>query len=77
MLNFFTKALIKRQLKDVPQGELDKIFEMIEKNPDFFKQIAGSIQAKMKTGMSQEEATKAVMAEGGDDFKKVMGTLGK
>lgn len=77
MLNFFTKALIKRQLKDVPQAELDKIFEMIEKNPDFFKQMAELIQAKMKTGMSQEEAAKAVMAEGGEDMKKVMGGLSK
>jgi phospholipid N-methyltransferase len=77
MLNFFTKALIKRQMKGVPEAELNKIFEMIEKNPDFFKQMAESIQAKMKTGMSQEDAAKAVMAEGGDDFKKVMSTLGK
>lgn len=77
MLNFFTKALIKRQMKGVPESELNKIFELIEKNPDFFKQMAESIQAKMKTGMSQEDAAKAVMAEGGDDFKKVMGSMGK
>lgn len=77
MLNFFTKTLIKRQLKDVPQTELDKIFEMIERNPDFFKQMAESIQAKMKLGMSQEEAAKAVMKEGGDEMKKVMGSMGK
>ncbi len=76
MLNFFTKALIKRQLKDVPQAELDKIFEMIEKNPDFFKKMAESIQVKMKSGMSQEEAAKAVMEEGDEDIKKVM-SLGK
>lgn len=75
MLNFFTKALIKRQLKNVPQAELDKIFEMIEKNPAFFQQMAESIQAKMKTGMSQEEAAKAVMQESGEDMKKVMGGL--
>lgn len=72
MLNFFTKALIKRQLRDVPEAELNKIFEMIEKNPTFFQQMATSIQAKMKTGMSQEEAAKAVMAEGGEDMKRVM-----
>lgn len=77
MLNFFTKALIKRQLKDVPQAELDKIFEMIEKNPDFFKNMANSIQEKMKTGMSQEEAAKAVMQESGDDMKKVFGNVGR
>lgn len=77
MLNFFTKALIKRQLKDVPESELNKIFEMIEKNPAFFQQMATSIQAKMKMGMSQEEAAKAVMAEGGEDMKKVLGSLQK
>lgn len=75
MLNFFTKALIKRQLKDVPQAELDKIFELIEKNPDFFKTMAGSIQEKMKTGLSQEEAARAVMAESGEEIKKVMGGM--
>lgn len=75
MLNFFTKALIKRQMKDVPEAELEKIFVIIEKNPDFFKQMAMSIQDKMKSGMSQEEAAKAVMAEGGEDMKKVMGSF--
>lgn len=77
MLNFFTKALIKRQLKDVPQTELDKIFAMIEQNPAFFQQMAESIQTKMKSGMSQEEAAKVVMQEGGEDMKKVMGGLEK
>jgi hypothetical protein len=31
----------------------------------------------MKTGMSQEEAARAVLEESGDDVKKVMGGLGK
>ena len=73
MLNFFTKALIKRQLKDVPEAELEKIFEMIEKNPDFFKNLALSIQEKMKTGMSQEDAARAVMEESGGELKGLMG----
>ena len=64
-------------MKGVPEGELNKIFEMIEKNPDFFKQMAESIQAKMKLGMSQEEAAKAVIQEGGEDMKRVIGSLGK
>ena len=74
MLNFFTKALIKKQLKGkVPEAEMDKMLEMIEKNPDFFKQLAGSIQEKMKQGMTQEEAAKAVMTEQGEDVKKAFG----
>ena len=74
MFNFFTKALIKKQLKGkVPEAEMDKMLEMIEKNPDFFKQLAGSIQEKMKLGMNQEEAAKAVMAEQGEEVKKAFG----
>ncbi len=72
MLNFFTKALIKRQLKDVPQDQLEKIFDMIEKNPDFFKQMAEKIQEKTKTGMSKEAAAKAVMEEGGEEMRNAM-----
>ncbi len=60
-------------MKDVPQAELDKIFEMIERNPDFFKQMAGSIQEKMKLGMSQQEAAKAVMNENEEDMREVLG----
>lgn len=73
MLNFFTKALIKRQLKHVPEAEIEKIFALIEKNPDFFKNLASLLQEKLKSGMSQEEAMKAVIAEQGDEVKKVLG----
>jgi hypothetical protein len=75
MLNFFTKALIKRQLKDVPADQLEKIFAMIEKNPAFFQEMAEKIQVKMKTGISQEEAAKAVMQEGGDEMERVVGGM--
>ena len=63
MLNFLTKSLIKRQLKDVPPDQLEKIFEIIDKNPDFFMKLAGNVQEKMKSGMSQEEAVKALMED--------------
>lgn len=73
MLNFFTKALIKRQLKGVPEAEVDKIIAMIEKNPDFFKKMAEAIQEKMKTGLSQEQAARAVMESDGEEIKKILG----
>ncbi|MEK7641593.1 MAG: hypothetical protein AAB365_01205 [Patescibacteria group bacterium] len=73
-MNFFTKMLIKKQLKGkVPDAEMDKMIEMIEKNPDYFKQMAESIQEKMKAGMSQEEAAMAIMQQDGDQIKKMMG----
>ncbi len=72
-MNFFTKMLVKKQLKGkIPESEMDSMIEMIEKNPDFFKQMAESIQEKMKMGMSQEEAAMAVMQKDGDKLKQLM-----
>lgn len=73
-MNFFTKMLIKKQLKGkVPDAEMDKLLEMVEKNPDYFKNMANSIQEKMKQGMSQEEAAMAVAKEDGETLKRMMG----
>jgi hypothetical protein len=73
-MNFFTKMLIKKQLKGkVPEAEMDKMLEMIEQNPDFFKQMASTIEQKMKQGMSQEDAARAVMAQDGEQLKRMLG----
>lgn len=73
-MNFFTKMLVKKQLKGkVPEAEMDKMIDMIEQNPDFFKKMAESIQEKMKAGMSQEEAAMAVMQQDGDQLKRMLG----
>ncbi len=65
--------LVKKQLKGkIPESEMDSMIEMIEKNPDFFKQMVESIQEKMKMGMSQEEAAMAVMQKDGDKLKQLM-----
>lgn len=66
--------LIKKQLKGkVPEAEMDKMLEMIEQNPDFFKQMASTIEQKMKQGMSQEDAARAVMAQDGEQLKRMLG----
>ena len=71
MLNFFTRALIKRQLKHLPEAEVDKLLSVIEKNPDYFQTMATEIKKKMDSGMSQEEAAKAVMSADADTVKKM------
>ena len=72
MLNFFTKALIKRQMKGMPEAEIEKIFTIIEKNPDFFKKMAESVQAKMKQGMSQEDAAKKFAEENKAELENIL-----
>jgi hypothetical protein len=71
--NFLLKQMLKRQMKGVPSEEQEKIFTMIEKNPDFFMKIAEETQEKVKGGMSQQDAMMMVMKNHQDELKAVMG----
>ena len=73
MLNFFTKALIKKQMKGMPEAEVDKLLEIFEKNPDFFTKMASAVQEKMKAGKSQEDAAKEFAMENKDTLKGMLG----
>jgi hypothetical protein len=71
--NFLIKQMLKRQMKGVPEAEQERIFTMVEKNPDFFMKIAEQVQEKTKGGMSQQDAMMMVMKNHQDELKAVMG----
>ncbi len=71
--NFLMKQMLKKQMKGVPEAEQQKVFEAIEKNPDFFMNIANEIQAKMKQGKSQMDASMEVMKAHEAKLREVMG----
>jgi hypothetical protein len=71
-MNFFMKAMLKKQMKGVPEADIEKFIAMVEKNPDFFKQVAEEAQVKIKAGMGQQEAVMAVLADKQEELKKVM-----
>jgi len=54
------KKMLATQLKGVPQAEQDKLFEMIDKNPQLFQKIATETQEEMKRGSSQMDAAMKV-----------------
>ncbi|MEI8123997.1 MAG: hypothetical protein WCG60_02395 [bacterium] len=66
------KQMIKSQMKGVPQEQQDKIISAIEKNPNFFEDIAKKIQQKMKEGKDQTSASMEVMRENQDELRKLM-----
>lgn len=70
--NFMLKQMLKSKMKGVPEAEQEKILAMVEKNPDFFKMIGEEVQAKMKTGKTEMEATMEVMRKHQSDFQKLM-----
>ena len=38
--NLLMKKMLQSKMKDVPAEQQEKIFAMIEKNPDFFQKVA-------------------------------------
>lgn len=74
--DFITKQLVKKQLKGVPEEQQQKIMNLIEKDPDFFKAIGEKIQEEMKNGKGQMEATMIVMKEHREKLSKLLGESG-
>ena len=57
MKTFLIKKMLASQMKGVPQAEQDKLFAMIEKNPELFQKIALEVQEETKKGKDQMTAT--------------------
>lgn len=70
--NFLMKKMLASKLQGVPQAEQDKIFAMIEKNPEFFQKIGLEIQEKMKNGRDQMSVTMEVMKKYETELKGLM-----
>ncbi len=69
---FLLKQMIKRQLKGMPEAEIDRIVELVGKNPEIFKKIGDQIQAKVKSGRSQQAATMEVMRANQAELQRVL-----
>lgn len=70
--NFIVKALLKKQLKGLPQDVQDKVMTVIEKNPELFIEIGTEVKKRVDAGMSQEKAVQEVMAARGEEMKGLM-----
>ena len=71
--NFLFKAMLKKQMKDVPPEQQEFFLALIEKNPDFFMKIAKEAQEKIKGGMPQQDAMMVVMKEHEAELKTLLG----
>ena len=70
--NFLMKQSIKSQMKNVPQAQQDMMMAAVEKNPDFFENIAKEIQQKVKEGKSETAASMEVMRKHQDELRRLM-----
>lgn len=72
MKSFLMRKMLASKMKGVPQAEQDKIFNMIEKNPDFFQKIGLEIQEEMKKGVDQMTATQNIVKKYESELKGLM-----
>ena len=70
--DFMLKQMLKQKMKGMPEAEQNRMLNMIEKNPDFFKMISEEVKAKMKGGKTEMEATMEVMRKHQSEFQKLM-----
>lgn len=56
----------------VPEAQIDMVINMMEKDPELFKKIAEEIQAKIKGGMDQQEASMEIMKKYETELKKLV-----
>jgi hypothetical protein len=72
MLNFIMKQAMKSQLKNVPKAEQEKIMGLIDKNPEFFTQMAEKVKKKIDSGLPQMTAMMEVMQENRTELQEMM-----
>lgn len=65
------RKMLASQMKGVPQAEQDKIFDMIQKNPELFQKIGLEIQNEVKKGRDQMAVTMEVVKKYEDELKKL------
>lgn len=70
--NFIMKTAIKSQMKGVPEAQQKMMMDAVEKDPEFFENIAKEIEQKIKEGKSQTAASMEVMRKHQDQLRKLM-----
>ena len=70
--NFVMKQAIKSQMKGVPQAQQDMMMRAVEKDPEFFENIAKEIEQKVKEGKSKTAASMEVMRKHQGELQKLM-----
>ncbi len=70
--DFLLKQVVKRQLKGLPESEVNRIVEIVGRNPAIFKKIGDEIKTKVKSGRSEQAAALEVMRAHQAELQKIM-----
>ena len=70
--NLLMKQILRRQLKNLPKNQQEKILKIVSENPELFMKIAKEVQEKVKGGRSQQDAMMEVMQAHQDELQKLL-----
>lgn len=69
---FLMRKMLASKMQGVPKEEQEKVFSMLEKNPQLFEKIGVEVQEEMKKGKDQMAATMEVVKRYESDLKGLM-----
>lgn len=68
------KQMMKRQTKNMPKDQQEKIMELVSKNPELFQKIGEEVDRRVKKGgESQMKATMEVMKKYQNELRETLG----
>jgi hypothetical protein len=67
------RKMLQSKMKGIPVEEQEKVFSMMQKNPELFQKIAVETKQAMDTGKDQMAAVKTVM----EKYKDQLSDLNK
>jgi len=66
------RQMLKKQMKGVPDEEIEKLVQLVSKNPELFQQIAEKAQGKMKQGKDQMSAIMEAAQDHKEELEKLI-----
>jgi hypothetical protein len=69
--DYLLRKMLASKMKDVPAAEQEKVFAMLEKNPELFQKIGLETQELVKGGMDQMTAAMQVMKKYESELKSL------
>ena len=63
---------MKSQLKGVPEADQETLLDLVERNPEFFENLAKELQEGLKSGKDQQAMMAELIAKHGDELGKLV-----
>ena len=71
-MNFLAKAMLKKQLSQLPKDQADMMLRAVEEHPEIFEKMAKEIKEKVKNGVNKQNAAMSVMMAHQNELRNIL-----